>query len=69
MDKVLFDSGRADLRPESIEILSSIGEILNMEEFKERLIKVEGHTDTVPTGSSSEFPLIGNYHLLELLMC
>lgn len=56
MDKVLFDSGKADLRPESIEILSSIGDILNMEEFKNRLIKVEGHTDTVPTGRSSQFP-------------
>ncbi|MCF6466305.1 OmpA/MotB family protein [Clostridium sp. Cult2] len=56
MDKVLFDSGKADLRPESIEILSSIAEILNMDEFSSRLIKVEGHTDTVPTGNSAEFP-------------
>ncbi|CCQ97496.1 OmpA/MotB domain protein [[Clostridium] ultunense Esp] len=56
MDKVLFDSGKAYLRPESVEILSSIAEILNMDEFNDRLIKVEGHTDTVPTGNSSEFP-------------
>jgi chemotaxis protein MotB len=56
MDKVLFDSGRANLRPESIEILSSIAEVLNKEEFSNRLIKVEGHTDTVPTGNLSEFP-------------
>ena len=56
MDKVLFDSGRASLRPESIEILSSIAEVLNKEEFSNRLIKVEGHTDTVPTGNLSEFP-------------
>ena len=56
MDNVLFDSGKADLKPDSMEILDSISEILNMDEFKERLIKVEGHTDTDPILYTSEFP-------------
>ena len=56
MDNVLFDSGKADLKPESIEILKSIAEILNREEFEERLIKIEGHTDTDPIVYSREFP-------------
>lgn len=56
MDKVLFDSGKADLKPESIQILDSIGDILNSEEFKDKLIKVEGHTDTDPIIYSSKFP-------------
>ncbi|HHV37949.1 MAG TPA: OmpA family protein, partial [Tepidimicrobium sp.] len=44
------------LKPDSMEILDSISEILNMDEFKERLIKVEGHTDTDPILYTSEFP-------------
>jgi len=56
MDNVLFDSGKADLKPESIEILKSIAEILNREEFEERLIKIEGHTDTDPIIYSQDFP-------------
>ncbi len=56
MDNVLFDSGKADLKPESIEILKSIAEILNREEFEERLIKIEGHTDTDPIIYSRDFP-------------
>ena len=56
MDNVLFDSGKADLKPESIEILKSLAEILNREEFEERLIKIEGHTDTDPIIYSKDFP-------------
>ena len=56
MDNVLFDSGKANLKPESIEILKSVAEILNRDEFKDRLIKVEGHTDTDPILYSSKFP-------------
>ena len=56
MDNVLFDSGRANLKPESMEILKSIAEILNRDDFKDRLIKVEGHTDTDPIRYSATFP-------------
>lgn len=56
MDRVLFDPGKADIKPESLEILNSIGDILNRDEFKERLIKVEGHADTTPVSPSDGFP-------------
>ncbi len=56
MDNVFFDSGKADLKPESKEILKSIAEILNREEFKDKLIKVEGHTDTDPILYSKKYP-------------
>lgn len=56
MDNVLFDSGKADLKPESMEILKSIAEILNRDEFKDKLIKVEGHTDTDPILYSKKYP-------------
>lgn len=55
MDNVLFDSGKADLKPESIDILETMAEILNRDEFKERLIKVEGHTDTDPIIYAAKF--------------
>lgn len=56
MDNVFFDSGKADLKPESKEILKSIAEILNREEFKDKFIKIEGHTDTDPILYSKKYP-------------
>jgi chemotaxis protein MotB len=56
MDNVLFDSGKAELKPESIEILKTVAEILNRDEFRDRLIKVEGHTDTDPILYSKKYP-------------
>lgn len=56
MDSVFFDSGKADIKPESIEILHYIAQILNSENFKEKHIKVEGHTDTDPIVHSTTYP-------------
>lgn len=56
MDNVFFDSGSADIKKESLEILKSIAEILNREEFLNRQIKIEGHTDSDPIYRSPKFP-------------
>lgn len=56
MDNVFFDSGKDDIKPESLEILKSVAEILNREEFVDRQIKVEGHTDSDSIIRSSRFP-------------
>ncbi|QQY80728.1 chemotaxis protein MotB [Keratinibaculum paraultunense] len=56
MDSVLFDSGKADLKPESKKILKNVADILNRDEFKDKLIKVEGHTDTDPIIYSKKYP-------------
>lgn len=56
MDNVFFDSGKDDIKPESLEILKSVAEILNREEFVDRQIKVEGHTDSDPIIRSAKFP-------------
>lgn len=56
MDSVFFDSGKADIKPESIEILHYIAQILNSENFKGKHIKVEGHTDTDPIIHSTTYP-------------
>ena len=47
-DSVLFDSGKADIRPEYISMLIKTGEIINN---LDNYIRVEGHTDNVPINS------------------
>ena len=56
MDDVFFDSGSAEIKPESFEILKSVAELLNREEFINRQIRVEGHTDSDPILRSSKYP-------------
>ncbi|KAA3612650.1 MAG: hypothetical protein DWQ05_18545 [Calditrichaeota bacterium] len=55
-DKILFDSGKADLKQGAFPILGGIGDILNSEKVANRNIKVEGHTDTVPLSKKSDYP-------------
>lgn len=56
MDSILFDSGSADIKIESLDILKSVAEILNKEEFRDKHIKVEGHTDSDPIIRSAKYP-------------
>lgn len=56
LDNVFFDSGKADIKPKAKEILSYIGDVLKREEFQDKHIKVEGHTDTDPIIKSNYFP-------------
>lgn len=49
LDGVLFDSGKADIKPEAIETLNAIGDVLS--EYESNRIKIEGHTDNVPMKS------------------
>ncbi len=46
VDKILFDSGKAALKPAGIKVLQQIGDILKSTVDKD--IQVEGHTDNVP---------------------
>lgn len=54
-DNALFDSGSANLKRSSEDILRFIGELLKNEEFMDRAVRVEGHTDNVPI-STARFP-------------
>lgn len=56
IDGVFFDSGKAEIKSESEQILHYVAELLNREEFKEKHIKVEGHTDSVPNSYSAIYP-------------
>jgi chemotaxis protein MotB len=46
VDKILFDSGKAALKPAGLKVLQQIGDILKTAADKN--IQVEGHTDNVP---------------------
>nr|WP_268233498.1 flagellar motor protein MotB [Tissierella pigra] len=56
MDNVLFDSGSAEIKGESMEILKTVAELLKQEEFSNRQIKVEGHTDSDQIVKVSKYP-------------
>ncbi len=48
-DKILFDVGKADLKPSAFPILNAVAEVVK-KDFRE--IFVEGHTDNVPIHTS-----------------
>lgn len=49
VEKILFDSGKAEIKSRGLEILKRVGDILK--KVSDRQIRVEGHTDNVPIGS------------------
>lgn len=48
VEKILFDSGRAEIKPEGREVLAKVGRIL--QDVKDKRIRIEGNTDSVPIG-------------------
>ncbi len=56
VEKILFDSGKADLKPTGVKILRKVGAELAKIEGKR--IQIEGHTDNVPIGGrlKEKFP-------------
>lgn len=46
VDKILFDSGRAEIKPEGFAVLKRVVDILVS--VTDKTIRVEGHTDNVP---------------------
>ncbi len=55
LDNVFFDSGKAQLKPKAKEIILYIGDVLSRDEFKNKNIKIEGHTDNDPI-NTAKFP-------------
>lgn len=54
-DVLLFDIGKANIKPAAVPIMSTIGEKLKTYTEEGYKVKVEGHTDTVPI-STTQFP-------------
>jgi chemotaxis protein MotB len=49
VEKILFDSGKAEIKPEGLKVLKRVGDILK--NISDRQIRVEGHTDNVKIGA------------------
>jgi chemotaxis protein MotB len=49
-DRVLFDSGAAELKPQATPVLTKVAQIISKE--GQHQVMVEGHTDTVPIRGS-----------------
>ena len=50
VDKILFDSGQTEIRPEGLGVLKRVVEILMT--VTDKVIRVEGHTDSIPIGGA-----------------
>ena len=61
LDEILFDSGKTTIKPQGIEVLKKVGNVLL--NVKERVISVEGHTDNVPIGIGLEKRYPTNWEL------
>jgi chemotaxis protein MotB len=61
LDRILFDSGEAQLKPEGQAVLRRIADVL--EQYPRRQIHVVGHTDNVPIRASSRGRYSSNWEL------
>ena len=52
LDRILFDSGKSELKPEALTTLQTVASILS-DRVRENMVYVEGHTDNVPIRFSS----------------
>jgi len=61
VDRVLFDSGQAQVKPDGIKVLKQVGDILNKVDDKQ--IRIEGHTDNVPISAKLQSRYKTNWEL------
>lgn len=54
-NNVLFDLGKANIKPEAINILSEITDAINTYNQAVQIVRIEGHTDNLPI-STPQFP-------------
>lgn len=58
LDKILFASGEAAISAKGRDVLARVGKVLADARGKDKVIRIEGHTDNVPIGESlrEKFP-------------
>ena len=61
VDRVLFDSGQAQVKPAGLNVLKQVSDILKNVTDKE--IRIEGHTDNVPISSKLKDRFKSNWEL------
>ena len=61
VDRVLFDSGHAQVKPAGVIVLKQVGDVLN--KISDKQIRIEGHTDNVPISSKLQERFKTNWEL------
>lgn len=61
VEKILFDSGEAELKPEGLKVIKRVGDILK--NVSDKQIRVEGHTDNVQIGTRMRHKYPSNWEL------
>lgn len=61
VDRVLFDSGQAQVKPAGVEVLTQVGDVLH--KVTDKQIRIEGHTDNVPISSKLQSRFKTNWEL------
>lgn len=61
VDRILFDSGKSEVKASGQKVLDRVGTILK--NAKDRQIVVEGHTDNVPIGGVLKDKYLSNWEL------
>lgn len=61
VDRVLFESGKAQVKPAGLKVLKSVSDILK--NVADKQIRIEGHTDNVPIGAGLKGRFPTNWEL------
>jgi chemotaxis protein MotB len=61
VDAILFDSGKADIKPEGRQLLQKVAEVIG--QVEDKAIRVEGHTDNVKIGGALARAFPSNWEL------
>jgi chemotaxis protein MotB len=61
VDRVLFDSGQAQVKPAGVGVLTQVGDVLN--KVTDKQIRIEGHTDNVPISPKLQSRFKTNWEL------
>lgn len=61
VDRVLFDSGRADIKPAGLKVLKQVSDVLS--KITDKQIRIEGHTDNVPISTKLQDKFKTNWEL------
>ena len=63
LDKILFASGEATISGKGQSVLKRVGKVLASARDKDKIIRIEGHTDNVPIGPKIKDKFATNWEL------
>lgn len=61
VDRILFDSGSATIKPEGVKVMKTVGEVLK--KVADKQIRIDGHTDNVPISARLRERFPSNWEL------